>query len=49
MVRFRVRVGFRVMVRVKDRVRVGIVFKVRVWFPPAILCWGRGRNLCIMI
>ena len=39
------RVNFRVRVKFKDMVRVGMVFKVRVWFCLSIRCSVTGRNL----
>ena len=39
-----VRDKIRVRVRVKDRVRVGMVFKVRVWFHLSVQQRNAGRN-----
>ena len=40
-----VRDNIRVRDRVKDRVRVGMVFRVRVWFHLSVQQRNAGRNL----
>ena len=45
----KIRVRVKVMFRFKDRAKVGIVFRISMWFPLSIQWRGVGGNLSVVL